>query len=119
MAILHDVVLALAEGVPELDRLVARARDDLPVVGTEADRQDIGLVADEATGGEAGVKIPKTEGVVPGRGEGKLAIRRDDDVRNKVVVAVEDSFWDTVRLVRAVQLPNDDGLVYVQRLDIV
>ena len=96
MAILLDVVLALSEGVPELDRLVARARDDLPVVGAEADRQDIGLVADEATGGEAGVKIPKTEGVVPGRGESELAVGGDDDVRDEVVVSMKDLFWPAV-----------------------
>ena len=65
MAILLDVVLALSEGVPELDRLVARAGDDLPVVGTEADRQDIGLVADEATGGKTGVQVPKSKRVIP------------------------------------------------------
>ena len=98
MAILLDVVLALAKGVPELDRLVARARDDLPVVGAEADRQDIGLVADEATGGEAGVKIPKTEGVVPGRGESELAVGGDDDVRDEVVVAERPSAIEPERV---------------------
>ena len=112
MAILLDVVLALSEGVPELDRLVARARDDLPVVGAEADRQDIGLVADEATGGEAGVKIPKTEGVVPGRGESELAVGGDDDVRHEVVVAVKDALGVTVGLVVTGELPDDDRLVW-------
>ena len=112
MAILLDVVLALSEGVPELDRLVARARDDLPVVGAEADRQDIGLVADEATGSEAGVKIPEAEGVVPGRGECKLAIGGDDDVRHEVVVAVENALGVTVGLVVAGELPDDDRLVW-------
>ena len=33
MAVLLDVELALSEGVPELDGAVARARDDLAVVG--------------------------------------------------------------------------------------
>ena len=45
-------------------------------------------MADEATGGFAGVEIPETEGLVPGSGEGVLAIGRDDDVLDKVVVAL-------------------------------
>ena len=66
MSIILNVVLALAEGVPELDGLVAGAGDDLPVVGGEADGKDIGGVANEATGGGAGVQVPEAEGVVPG-----------------------------------------------------
>ena len=91
MAVILDVVFALAEGVPELDGPVAGARDDLPVVSREADRQDVGGVADEAAGGETSVKVPETEGVVPRRGERELAVRGDNDVRDEVVVAVEDA----------------------------
>ena len=65
VAILLDVVLALAEGVPQLDGAVTGAGDDLPVVRAEADGQDVGGVADEAAGGEAGVEVPEAEGVVP------------------------------------------------------
>ena len=111
MAIILDVVLALSEGVPELDRLVARARDDLPVVGAEADRQDIGLVADEATGGETSVQVPKAESVVPGRGQSELAVGRDDNVRDEVVVAVEDALRVAVLILVTGELPDDDRLV--------
>merc|ERR1712224_604642 len=37
----HDGVLALAEGVPELDGLVAGAGDDLAVVGRGGDGEDV------------------------------------------------------------------------------
>ena len=66
MTLIFDVVFALSQSIPEFDSLVARTRDDLPVISTEADGQDIGGVADEATGRGAGVQIPKTESVVPG-----------------------------------------------------
>ena len=114
MAILLDVVLAFAEGVPELDRLVTGARDDLPVVSTEADGQDIGGVADEAAGGETGVEVPETESVVPRGGERELAVGGDDDVRDEVVVAVEDALGVAVRVLVAGQLPDNDRLVYAR-----
>ena len=58
VAVVLDIVLALAEGVPELDCPVARARDNLTVVRREADGEYIGSVPNEAAGGVAGVKIP-------------------------------------------------------------
>merc|ERR1712023_504995 len=64
-----DGVLALAQGVPQLDGLVAGARHDLTVVSAEGDREDILVVADEAAGGETSVEVPQTEGAVPGAGQ--------------------------------------------------
>lgn len=58
-------------------------------------------MAHEAAGGCASVEVPQAEGVVPGRGEGELAVGRDDDVRDKVVVAVEDSFRVAERIIIA------------------
>lgn len=52
MALVLDLELALAEGVPELDGLVAGAGDDLSVVGAEGDGEDVLGVANEALGGE-------------------------------------------------------------------
>ena len=108
VTVLLDVELALAEGVPELDRAVARARDDLTVVGRERDGEDVGLVTLELAGGKASVEVPKTEGGVPGGGERELAcenatmesaprswshpsrpgrtVGRDDNVRDEVVL---------------------------------
>ena len=111
VAVLLDVVLALAEGVPELDGPVTGAGDDLPVVGREADGEDIGGVANEAASGETGVQVPETESVIPGSREGELAIRGDDDIGDEVVVAVENALGVAVAVLVAGQLPDDDGLV--------
>lgn len=111
VTVVGDVELALAEGVPELDGAVARARDDLAVVGGEGDREDVGGVANEAAGGGAGVEVPETQGLVPRGGEGELAVGRDDNVRDEVVVAVEDALGVAVVGVVARQLPDDDGAV--------
>jgi hypothetical protein len=68
-------------------------------------------VADELAGGKAGVEVPETEGLVPRRREGELAVRRDHDVRDEVVVAVEDLLGEAERALLARKLPDDDGLV--------
>ena len=112
MALVLDIVFALSEGVPELDRPVAGARDDLPVVGAEADGEDIGGVADEAAGSETGVQVPETEGVVPRRRKGELADGGNNNIRHEVVVAVEDALRVPVRDLVACQLPDDDSLVW-------
>ena len=112
VAVILDVVFALAEGVPELDRPVARARDDLPVVSREADGEDIGGVADEAAGRVASVEVPQAECVVPRGGERELAVGGDDDVRDEVVVAVEDALRVAVLILVTGELPDDDRLVY-------
>lgn len=111
VTVVGDVELALAQGVPELDGAVARARNDLAVVSREADREHIGGVADEAAGGGAGVQVPQTQGLVPRGRESKLAVGRDDNVGNKVVVAVEDALGVAVVGVVAAELPDDDGAV--------
>lgn len=69
-------------------------------------------MADELAGGKAGVQVPETEGLVPRGREGELAVRRDDDVRDEVVVAVEDLLGETERRLVAGELPDDDGLVW-------
>ena len=114
MTVILDVILALAKGIPELNRPVARARDDLTVVSGEADREDIGGVADETTGSAASVEVPQAQRVVPGRRERELAIGGDDDVRDEVVVPVEDTLWVTVLVLVTRELPDDDGLVCAQ-----
>ena len=111
MSIFLYVEFTFAEGVPKLDRFVARARDDLSVISTEANRQDIRGVSDEFPGRLAGVQIPETEGVIPRCGESELAIRGNNDVGNKVVVSVENPFWIAKRVLISGQLPDDDGFV--------
>ncbi len=111
MSLLLDVKLALSQSIPDLDSLVTGARHDLPVVSTEADRQNVGRVANETTRCDAGMEIPKSEGVVPRGRQGELAVRRDDNVGNKVVMAVQNSFWVSVRVFVAGELPHDDSFV--------
>ena len=65
VALVGDGVLAVTEGVPQLDGAVARAGDDLAVVGGEGDGQDVVGVADEAAGGGTGGELPEAEGLVP------------------------------------------------------
>ena len=65
MTLLLDGELAVTKGVPELDGLVARSGNDLPVVGGERDTEDIAGVADESPGGDTSGKLPEAEGLVP------------------------------------------------------
>jgi hypothetical protein len=78
VALVGDGVLAVTEGVPQLDGAVTRGRDDLTVVGREGDGQDVVGVADEAAGGLAGRELPQAESLVPGRGQGVGTVGRDD-----------------------------------------
>ena len=49
-------------------------------------------MANESTCGFASVEVPETKSVIPRRGEGELAIGRDDDIRDKVVVPMQNTF---------------------------
>jgi hypothetical protein len=46
--------------------------------------------------------------MVPGRREGELAVRGDDDVRNKMIMAVKDAFGVAIRIFVTSELPHDD-----------
>jgi len=116
VAILLDGELALTEGVPQLDGLIAGTRDDLTVISREGNREDIVGVADEATGGGTGVEVPETEGLVPRGGQSELAVGGDDNILDSRVVSVERLAGDTeVTLIIADQVPDDDGLVCISK----
>ncbi len=66
MSLFGDSKFAVAQSVPELDGTVSRARNNLSIVGGEGNGENIVGVANEATGGGAGGKLPKSEGFVPG-----------------------------------------------------
>ena len=68
-------------------------------------------MTNELTGGETSVKVPKAECVIPGRGESELAIGRDDNIGNEVVVAVEDALGVAILILITRELPDNDGLV--------
>ena len=69
MTLLGDSELAVTKSVPQLDCSVARAGNDLPVVGREGNGENIVGVSDESTGCCTGGKLPKAESLVPGSRE--------------------------------------------------
>ena len=109
--VLGQSVLALSEGVPKLDGLVAGGGDDLAVVLGESDGEDVLFVADENADGGASVQVPKTKGLVPGTGEGELAIGGDDDVSDGGGVAGKGLTGVTVLVLIGSQLPDHDGVI--------
>jgi len=91
VTILLDVELALSESVPELDGSVSGTGNDLTVIGGEGDGENVRGVSNETTGGKSRVEVPKTKGLVPRGGKSELTVRRNDNVRDEVVVSVEDT----------------------------
>jgi len=65
MTLLSNRKLTIAQSVPEFNGLVSTSRNNLSVVSTEGDAEDIVCVADETAGGLASVQVPQTEGLVP------------------------------------------------------
>ena len=110
-----DGVLALPEGVPKLDGLVAGSAHDLAVVHAERHGQDVLRVSDEATGGTAAVDLPKAEGSVPASRQRELSVAADDDVGHEVGVSAEGALGVAVGIVLSGvgvgQAPDEDGLV--------
>ena len=137
VALVGDGVLAVTEGVPELDRPVTGSGDDLAVVGGEGDGEDIAGVANKAAGGGASGKLPEAEGLVPRRGESVGTVGGDDlfmqlsaqpffdflasqllampdvtyAVGHNVGVAVQTPLGVSVRGLVASEVPDDQGLV--------
>ena len=104
-------VLALTEGVPELDSTVTGSRNDLTVVDRESDGENVLGVTDEPASGGTGGEIPETELAVPGTGKSELTVGGEDDVFDEVGVAPEAAVGDTVGLVLLGEVPDDDGFV--------
>ncbi|KAF0730094.1 hypothetical protein Ae201684_012390 [Aphanomyces euteiches] len=119
VAVFGDGVLAFTQGVPQLDRAIAGAGNDLTVVSRKSDRQDILRVSNEAAGGDAGVQVPQTEGTIPRAGQGELTIRRDDNIFDEVGVAGQTAASIAVvfRVGVVGKLPDKDGLVAGRRDD--
>jgi len=111
VTIFGDVVLALTEGVPELDGLITRTGNNLTVVSRERDRQNIVGVTNETTGGGTVVQIPKTESVIPRSRESELTIGRDGNIFNKVGVTNERLTGNTIVHLISGKVPDDDGLI--------
>ena len=78
VTLVRDGVLAVTQGVPELDGAVAGAGDDLAVVRGEGDGQNVVGVADEAAGGGASGKLPETQSLVPRGRQSVRTVGRDN-----------------------------------------
>jgi hypothetical protein len=134
VALVGDGVLAVAERVPELDSSVARAGDDLAIVGGEGDGEDIVGVANKTARGHTSSELPEAEGLVPRCREGVGTVRRDDlyaiissasqcflesnccidvtyAVGNNVRVAMKTPLGVTVCSLVASKVPDDEGLI--------
>ena len=72
-------------------------------------------MANKSTCSEASVEVPKAECMVPGGREGELAVRGNDDIRDKMIVATKDAFWVAIRILVTGELPHDDCLVYANK----
>ena len=108
-------VLAFTEGVPKLDGLVTRSRNDLTVVHAEGNGENILGVSYETTSGASRVDLPETKGAVPRSGEGELSIGGDDNIGDEVGVSPQGTLGVTVGIVFAGvgvgKTPDEDGLI--------
>lgn len=111
VSLVGDGVLAVTEGVPQLDGAVTRTGHDLAVVGREGDGQNVVVVSNEAASRLAAGQLPQAESLVPRGGEGVGAVGGDDTVGHNVRVAVERSLRVAVAGLVAGQVPDDEGLV--------
>jgi len=112
-----QVVLHLAEGIPELDGAVTASRDDLSIVTGESDRQNVLSVADESADAVAISDVPKAESAVPGGGDSALGIGGEDNIRHEVVVASQSSLGLAIVALRSIDAPYNNGLVAGSRDD--
>merc|ERR1719199_2042825 len=112
VVLLDDGVLALGEGVPQLDGLIAGTGDDLTVVSGEGDGVDVLGVALEETDGRTGVQVPETHGGIHGTGQSELTIGGDDGVADGLVVSAQAAAGVTRGVsVERSQFPDDRGLI--------
>lgn len=77
VALVGDGVLAVTEGVPQLDGAVTGTGNDLTVVGGERDGQNVVGVADKGAGGVTGGELPQAEGLVPRGGQSVSTVGGD------------------------------------------
>lgn len=109
-----ELTLEVTTGVPDLDGLVARTRDDQAVVRGEGNGHDVVVVTNEAGLSLAVLQVPETHGLVPGGSQGETTVSRQGDVLDEVVVTVEGALGNTIVLLGAGQLPNNGSLVYTE-----
>merc|ERR1719147_75086 len=112
VSILLDGVLALSQGVPQLDGLVPGSGDNLPIVCRESHGEHVLSVVLEPPGSLASAQVPQARGLVPGAGQGEVTVGREDHVRDEVTMSVQALLRDAiVASVIPSQLPDNERLV--------
>merc|ERR1739848_371669 len=101
VTLLLDGVFALSQSIPQLDGLVSGSTDNLPVIGRKSNAQNIVAVIFKTPGGTSSGQIPQSQVLVPRSGQGKVSIRREDNIRNKVSVSMETLLGDSIVLLIA------------------
>mmetsp|Transcript_7586 Transcript_7586/g.12768 ORF Transcript_7586/g.12768 Transcript_7586/m.12768 type:complete len:318 (-) Transcript_7586:37-990(-) len=117
VAFLDNGELALTKSVPKLHGLVARTRDNLSVVSREGNRQDVLGVTNEAASATAVVDVPQTKGGIPRSGQSELTIRRDNNIRDEMVVSVKGALRVAVVTFLTGEGPHEASLVSGRRQD--
>lgn len=82
------VTLEVTTDIPNLDALIARARNNESVIGGEGSTHDITGVSDEGGISLACRKVPETHGLIPRGGKSKATVGTQRDVRNDVRMAI-------------------------------
>merc|ERR1739838_1008649 len=101
VSLLLDGVFALSQSIPQLDGLVSRSTDNLPIIGRKSNAQNIVAVVFKTPCGTSSGQIPQSQVLVPRSGQGKVSIRREDNIRNKVSVSMETLLGDSIVLLIA------------------
>jgi hypothetical protein len=108
-------ILAFAQGIPKLNTLITRSRNNLTIVHGKGNGEHILGMSHEATRGTSGINLPKPQCTVPASTEGELPITRDDHVGYKVRMAAEGALGVAVAVVLSGvgvgEAPADDGFV--------
>lgn len=111
VAVLGNVKLAVAQGVPDLDVLVARSRHNLTVVWGEGYREHVIGVTDKALSGLTSVQVPKTNSLVPRSRQSKVTIGRNSNVLNKVIMPMKTFARISVVQILTGKIPHNNALV--------
>ena len=111
VTLLLNSVFTLGQSVPQLDGLVPRSGDNLPIISGKGHAQNIMIMVLKPASRTSSRQVPQAQILVPRSGQGKVSVGGQNDIGDKVSMAVETLVRDTVLLVVASQLPDDQGFV--------
>jgi len=111
VALVGDGVLAVTEGVPQLDGAVTGSGDDLTVVGGERDGQNVVGVADESAGGVSGGELPETERLIPRGGQSVGTVGGDHLYRTGPSVSQNHSIFIIFQCFHSIPIVASNGFL--------